>query len=71
MPDVIDTHIETVAQQPQQATVDGVKVVNHKLTDLIEAAAYLDGKAAISAANRSVGQIVGVRTNQLSPGGTT
>ncbi len=46
MPDDIEDAILENAQGPESVVADGVSVKQHSLTDQIEAAKFLEGKAA-------------------------
>lgn len=62
MPDLTET-IETVAQEPAAAEVDGVSASHHRLPDLIAADKYVKQSDAATQAN------VGIRFRTfVSPG---
>lgn len=57
--------IETAAANPQEASVDGVKMVQHSLPDLIAAEKHVAAKRARRDKYR------GIRYNRIVPPGTT
>jgi hypothetical protein len=64
-PSDLESTIETAAENPQSASVDGVTVTQRSLSELIEADKYLQAKKASRRKNR------GLRYTRIVPPGAT
>ena len=53
-PSDLEQTIETAAENPQSATVDGVTVTQRSISELIEADKYLQAKKALRRKNRGL-----------------
>jgi hypothetical protein len=62
-PSDLEAAIETAAENPQSASVDGVTVTQRSLSELIEADKYLQAKKAARRKNR------GLRYTKIVPPG--
>jgi hypothetical protein len=62
-PSDLESTIETAAENPQSASVDGVTVTQRSLSELIEADKYLQAKKASRRKNR------GLRYTRIVPPG--
>jgi hypothetical protein len=62
-PSDLENTIETAAENPQSASVDGVTVTQRSLSELIEADKYLQAKKASRRKNR------GLRYTRIVPPG--
>jgi hypothetical protein len=64
-PSDLEAAIETAAENPQSANVDGVSVTQRSISELIEADKYLEAKKAARRKNR------GLRYTKIVPPGAT
>jgi hypothetical protein len=64
-PSDLEAAIETAAENPQSANVDGVSVTQRSVSELIEADKYLEAKKAARRKNR------GLRYTKIVPPGAS